>query len=46
LAHGLALEIIDDMFAQIARANAVIDRVVKPITAVAQHFGDKGFAKA
>ena len=41
--HRLALEIVDDVLAHVARANSVIDRIVKP-GATLQQIGKGGLA--
>ena len=45
-AHRLALEVVDDVLAHVAGADAEIDGVVKPVRPVAQHGGDAGLAEA
>ena len=44
--HRLALEIVGDEFAHVTGADAVIDRVVKPGAALAQHGREVGLAQA
>ena len=41
-----ALALSDDQLAHIAGADAVIDRVVEPVAAIAQKLGHMRFAKA
>ena len=45
VAHRLALEAVDDVFAHVPRADPVIDRVVEPAALAAQHGGDMGLAQ-
>ena len=46
VAHRLALEVVDDVLAHVAGADAEIDRVVEPVGLLAQHGGDAGLAEA
>ena len=46
VAHRLALEVVDDVLAHVAGADAEIDRVVEPVGLLAQHRGDPGLAEA
>src|SRR5690606_5282909 len=43
--HGFALEVVDDGFAHVARADAIVGRIVKP-PAGAQHVGQPRLADA
>ncbi len=46
VAHRLALEVVDDVLAHVAGADAEIDRVVEPVRLLAQHRRDAGLAEA
>ena len=43
--HGFVLEAVGNQFAHVAGADAVIDRIVKPLALAAQHVRGMGFAK-